>query len=61
VEIECIPDSGTASGWADTNTQCYQSDQSQCMTEIYTLQTTLTDASGSQRKLRTRYAVRCDT
>jgi len=60
VEIPCTPDATTTSGWADSETQCYQSDQAQCITEIYTMQTTLTDASGSQRKVQSRYAVRCD-
>jgi len=60
-EILCTPDSNTVSGWDAAEMQCYQSDQAQCLTEIYTLNIELTDPSGSQHVVQSRFAVRCDS
>jgi len=65
-ERECETDppyskGDSPSAW-DTNEQyCNNGNQAQCPTEIYTLNIQLTDPSGSQHVVQSRFAVRCDS
>jgi Tfp pilus assembly protein PilX len=60
IEIECMPDEINPSTWAEDETQCNQSDQSQCATEIYAIEIAVTDETGTNRVIESNYAVRCD-
>lgn len=60
IEIECIPDEVNSNSWSMDETQCNQSDQSQCATEIYAIEIAITDEAGTNRVLESNYAIRCD-
>ncbi len=61
VESVCQPDSSQPNGWSSSELQCNQSDQSKCSTEVYTIRVTAPNsATGGQRIVESKYAIRCD-
>ncbi len=61
IETVCTPDPNDPNKWASSETQCNQSDQAQCATEVYSIRITVSNPdTGAERIIESRYAVRCD-